>query len=140
MRRGALVAGLLVTAAAHADPAAQVLAREDARIAAMLAADRAALADILADDYTHAHNNGLVETKTEYLARSIGGAIRYRRFEPAERQVRVYGDAAVVTGRAGVEVEIEGQPRALEVRFQAVYMKQQDAWRIVAWQAAPLPP
>lgn len=125
---------------AHADAAQDVLAREDARIAAMLAADRTALDGILADDYSHAHNNGLVETKAEYLTRSIGGPIKYQRFAPADRAVRVYGDAAVVTGRAGVGVEMDGQARAVEVRFQAVYIRQNGVWRIVAWQATPLPP
>lgn len=136
-----LAALLLAFAAmnAAADPAAEVLAREDARIAAMLAADRATLGGILADDYTHAHNNGLVESKQEYLTRSIGGPIKYRRFDPADRQVRVYGDAAVITGRAAVGVEIEGQARSVDVRFQAVYVKREGAWRIVAWQATPLP-
>lgn len=125
---------------AHADAAQEVLAREDARIAAMLAADRAALGAILADDYSHAHNNGLVESKAEYLTRSIGGPIRYQRFDPADRVVRVYGDAAVLTGRAGVGVEMDGQARAVDIRFQAVYIRRDGVWRIVAWQATPLPP
>ena len=130
----------MTTTPARADATQDVLAREDARIAAMLAADRAALAGILADDYTHAHNNGLVESKQDYLAHSIGGPIRYTRFEPADRQVRVYGDAAVLTGRAGVGVDMNGQAHAVDIRFQAVYVRSGGVWRIVAWQAAPLPP
>jgi hypothetical protein len=140
LKRLAALPVALAAMNAAADPAADVLAREDARIAAMLAADRATLDDILAEDYTHAHNNGLVETKQEYLTRSIGGPIKYRRFAPADRRVRVYGAAAVITGRAAVEVEMEGQARTLTVRFQAVYVQRQGAWHIVAWQATPLPP
>lgn len=126
--------------AAAADREHEVLAREDARIAAMLAADRAKLADILAEDYTHTHNNGLVESRQEYLAHSIGGPVKYLRFEPSQRLVRVYEHTAVITGRAHVEVLMDGQPRSVDIRFTAVYVQRGRFWRIVAWQATPLPP
>ena len=58
------------------DAVSEVLARDDARIAAMLAADGAALEVVLAADYTHAHNNGLLEDCAAYLASVTRGPVR----------------------------------------------------------------
>ena len=121
------------------DAVTEVLARDDERIAAMLAADGAALEEILAADYTHAHNNGLLEDRAAYLASVVGGPVRYQRFAPRERVVRVYGATALLTGLSSVAVLYEGRPIEIEVRFLAVYLRQADGWRIAAWQATPLP-
>lgn len=121
------------------DAVSEVLARDDARIAAMLAADGAALEGVLAADYTHAHNNGLLEDRAAYLASVTRGPVRYQRFVPRERVARVYGDTALLTGLASVAVLYEGRPVEIEVRFLAVYLRQSGVWRIAAWQATPLP-
>ena len=43
---------------------------------------------------------------------------------------------ALFTGEASIRVELAGDPIDLEVRFLAVWVKHDGAWRFEAWQTA----
>src|SRR5439155_6305822 len=64
---------------AQADSASvrQVLATEDRRFAAMVHADTAALAHLLARDLTYTHTDGALNTRAELLQIVGSGALRY---------------------------------------------------------------
>lgn len=136
-----LLTGLLIGAgaAAAADPEREVREVDDRRFAAMVRADTAELDRLLADDLTYTHSTGAVETKAQFLAAISAPTIRYRSIEPSERRVRVYGDAAVITGAAAVQVTSGGQDLALRMRFTAVYVRRAGAWKLAAWQSTRLP-
>jgi ketosteroid isomerase-like protein len=58
-------------------------------------------------------------------------------------KVRVYGDAAVVTGRATIKGQLKtGADSAQDIsgqyRYTRVYVKQQGQWRLVSFQFAPV--
>ena len=57
----------------------------------------------------------------------------------SEQKVRVFGDTALVTGRAEIGAEIGGQPKTLRLRFLDVWTKTPQGWKFVAWQSTPLP-
>jgi len=53
--------------------------------------------------------------------------------------VRLAGDAALVTGRAAIEAEINGQPRSLRLVFLNAWTKTPTGWKFIAWQSTPQP-
>ena len=53
--------------------------------------------------------------------------------------MRVFGDVALITGRAAIEAEIGGQPRSLKLLFLNAWTKTPQGWKFVAWQSTPLP-
>lgn len=54
--------------------------------------------------------------------------------------MRVYGDTAVVIGRAEVKVSTQGQEAAaLSLRFTEVWVKSGGAWKLTAWQSTRIP-
>ena len=125
--------------AAGTNPEQEVREVNDRRFAAMVKADTAELGRLLADDLTYTHSTGVVETKEQFLAAISSQATRYRSIEPSEVRIRVYGEAAVVTGKVAMQATSRGQDLAFTARFTAVYARLGDAWKLVAWQTTRLP-
>ena len=74
---------------------ATLVALETRRAEAIGSGDLAALAEVLADDYLHVLAPGRVVDKAQYIEMIRNGP---RRPERGSLHVRVYGDAAVITG------------------------------------------
>ena len=53
--------------------------------------------------------------------------------------MRLGGDIALVTGRAAIEAEINGQPRSLRLVFLNARTKTPKGWKFIAWQSTPQP-
>jgi ketosteroid isomerase-like protein len=53
---------------------------------------------------------------------------------PGEMTVRVYGNAAVITGQSSVKASVGGQDMSAELRFTDVWIKRGDRWQAVASQ------
>lgn len=120
--------------------AAQVLAFEDARFAAMTRADTAWLHDALAEELTYVHTTARTETKAQFLAAIGSGAIRYWLLAPTERRVRLLGsNAAAVSGLARVRVDSGGERREFAIRYLSVYRHSGGRWQLLAWQSTRLP-
>ncbi|HZP25527.1 MAG TPA: nuclear transport factor 2 family protein [Dehalococcoidia bacterium] len=111
---------------------------ESRKFAAMVNREFAELEHILADDLTYTHSIGQLENKAEYLATLRSGNLVYQAIETEELNVRVYGDASVVTGRAKMRVGSGDQSTNLLIRFTDVYVKREGRWQLVAWQATRL--
>lgn len=146
--RALAVAALLALAAgpaaAHTEtPSAeaekQVRAAHARRFEVMVQGDTAALAPLLADDLVYTHATGQVETKAQFLESLASGRLRYRVIADPDPAVRVYGDVAVVTGRADVQATAGGRDVAFAARYLAVYVRDGGAWRLAAWQNTRLP-
>ena len=108
------------------------------RFKAMTDSDFATLEALLAADMTYSHSNGWTQTKAEFIGSLRNHELEYEEIKPDALQVRVYGSAAVVTGRAHVRAKSKGQEIAVELRFLDVYVKRQGKWQMVAWQSARL--
>jgi ketosteroid isomerase-like protein len=151
LRRALAAAALLVLFAPAAGPAAphtetpaaeaekQVREAQARRFEVMVQGDMAALAPLLAEDLVYVHGDGKVETKAQLLESLASGRLRYRAIAAPDAAVRVYGEAAVVTGRADVQATAGGRDVAFAARYLAVYVREGGAWRLAAWQTTRLP-
>lgn len=140
--RSALAAGLLVLipALGSGDILGEVTAAHDARIAATIRGDVAALASLMTDDATYTHSSGVTERKAEFLAALRNGTYVYRAIEPRQRRIRVYGEAtAVLSGPCRVVIEPAGRRTEIELFFTEVYVKQGRRWRMALWHSTRLP-
>lgn len=117
----------------------EISALENRRFEAMTNQDARALGESLADDLSYTHSTARVETKAEFISSSTSGRNTYHSIERDEVKVRRYGDTAVVTGRARMHVNANGQDVKFQVRFLDVYAKRDDVWGMVAWQFKRLP-
>ena len=119
----------------------EVLAADKQRVKALLSNDIAALEDLLADDLTYVHSNGMLDTKASYIDALRSGASRYLTMDMSDLVVRVYGETALVTGTFKARVmtargEVTPNPRVL-----IVYVKRPSSkgWQMSAWQSTSLP-
>lgn len=117
---------------------AAVRAADDARIAAMIAADSKALDALLSDRLHYAHSaEGYVENKATHighLARRIGV---YRKFDFKTRDFEVLAPGIVLSkGRALVEVGSTQVMFLVDINFLAVWQLESERWRLVAWQSS----
>jgi len=78
-------------------------------------------------------------TKNESLAFARSGAMRFQRYETSSVDVRVYGDAAIVTGRLERSRSIRGTVAIDDWRFTKVYIRREGVWKVVAFHASPGP-
>jgi len=124
---------------ARADDAADVLKRDDARFAAQLKADLAGLEDTFADGATYTHSSSAVETKKDFIEGIRTGRLKYKSYDRKDAAVALYGDTAVVTGKAFVVVVREGADVPIRVQFTNVWVKRAGKWRMVSWHSTRLP-
>jgi len=117
-----------------ADPVAEIRALEAAHNEAIVHADVAALDRMTAEDYTFITPRGFLVTKAEMLKGLGRGAFRYEYRQVYELKIRVYGDAAVVTGRSVQSGQERGQDYSDAYRFTRVYVRREGRWLSVAWQ------
>jgi ketosteroid isomerase-like protein len=104
-------------------------------IQAQLNSDIAALDRIWADDHIFTNPLGVVQTKAQRLAEIQSGSRKLELFSVTDVQVRVYGDTAVVTSRAMLKGQRQGQEISGQFRGIDVYVKKQGGWQVVAAQA-----
>jgi ketosteroid isomerase-like protein len=117
----------------------EILDRGAQRIAAMVNVDLKTLGEILRDDLTYIHSSGPIEGKAEVLDELTTGKLRYKALEPSEVGVRVYGDTALVTGRALLKVNSQKRELAFSVRFTEVWLRTHGIWQLAAWQSTRIP-
>jgi uncharacterized protein (TIGR02246 family) len=114
----------------------QILALHEAGDRALMSADIQALAEIFADDYVQYNEAGKAFTRKDVLNNFRTGAIRYPSIISTRRQIRIFGDTAVVHGAESDEVEAEGKRFSVNYVYLDVLRKENGQWKLVASQLA----
>jgi ketosteroid isomerase-like protein len=138
----AIVGASLATGASPAlsgETEQAVLAAQDRRLAATLAADVATLGSMMTDDLTYTHSSAVVETKAQFLDALKTGKYRYKSTTFEERGVRLHGDAAIVSGTCRVLVVASGKDVDIRLRFTELYVKEGGTWKMALWQSTKVP-
>ena len=112
----------------------EISALETARNQAIVHGDAAALEHMTSDDYTFITLRGELRTKAEIVKGFSSGSFKYSSRDISDLNIRVYGDAAVVTGRASQKGAENGKDYSGDYRFTRVYVKQNGRWLTVALQ------
>jgi hypothetical protein len=116
-----------------------VLKADNARFAAMLKADAAALEKLLADELTYTHSNAAVQDKAAFISDIKTGKIKYVTVEATDQKARMFGNTAIVTGGASVHVIQNGNDLTFKIRYTNTHIYRAGAWQMVAWQSTRLP-
>lgn len=96
--------------------------------------DTAALARIMSDDYATINPFGELRTKAQVLADIKSGAVKNTAFKSSDVQVRLYGNAAVLTGQVKRQAVDHERTADGQFRFMRVYVKRNGQWQNVANQ------
>jgi uncharacterized protein (TIGR02246 family) len=113
----------------------EIRALETARNEAIVHGDAASLERMTSDDYTFITLRGELRTKAEIVKGFATGAFKYGSREISDLNIRVYGNAAVVTGLSTQKGTENGKDYSGDYRFTRVYVKENGRWLTVALQA-----
>lgn len=114
---------------------------DDARTAALIAGDRARLAEILSDELRYSHASGTVHDKAAYIAAETAGHTVFKSFDYEQREFKPVGEGVVLMyGRVRIEEATAGKPVHHHLNFLAVWRREGGAWRFLSWQSCELPP
>jgi uncharacterized protein DUF4440 len=109
----------------------EIRSAEAAWMSARLTGNRAAYAELLANDFTWTYTTGRVLNRQQSIA-----ALQPRPAPALERTVHAYQHCAVVAGNA--TLTLEGKP--VHERFVRVWSKEREGWRAVHFQATEVEP
>jgi hypothetical protein len=118
---------------------AEATAAEDARYAAQMKGDVAALEKLLANDLAYTHSNAAVDNKKAFIDALRSGTTRYRTMNRSDTTTRTYGCVAILTGRADFETTTKGQDSTVALRFHAIWVKRPAGLQFISWQSTRLP-
>ena len=135
----ALLAMVVVAVlAAGPKPADEIMDAEKRWAAAVLALDFTALDKVYHDDLIYAHASGIIETKSEYLAKLRSGKQKYTGIEHHSTTVRQNGDAAVAHSIVTMKGTGAGVPFDSRLMMIHTWFKSDGSWRLVAHQTTRL--
>ncbi len=107
---------------------------EEERNQAILHGDATSLERMTSDDYTFITLRGEMLTKDEIVRNFRSVAAKYQSREISNLNIRVYGNSAVVTGRAVQKGAENGKDYSGDYWFTRVYVNQGGRWVTVALQ------
>ena len=117
----------------------EILGLEDKRFAAMITRDFAGLDKVVHEELLYTHSSGVTDTKASWIESMRSGRVKYKSVQCSERQVRFFGEVALVRGRAAIEADIGGEAKSLRLLFLNAWTRTPQGWKFVAWQSCPLP-
>lgn len=123
----------------HAEVVRTVRDLEDRRFSAIVDRDYAAFAALCDERLTYTHSNGERDTLDSYVAACEAGVYEYHSVEHPVDDVVVHGDLAVVIGRMRADLSINGVRKLLDNQSLAVWIRDDGAWRFLAFQGTPIP-
>jgi hypothetical protein len=107
----------------------EILMLEQTSNDATLKKDRAALEQLLADDYVSLNSNGTLTNKTEDITESMGA--NWTDAKMSNLKVRVYGNTAVVTGNLMLTGSAKGYVAGPRLRTD-IWVRRNGRWQEVA--------
>jgi ketosteroid isomerase-like protein len=113
-------------------PAQEVLKLDRDWAGALVRRDTTLLDRTMAEDGTTTAWRNDVQSKPQYLAEIASGDFAFKSIEIDGAKARVYGDAALVTGRYTVKGRYKEQDISGQHRYTSLYIKQQGTWRLVS--------
>ncbi|MGD2139515.1 MAG: nuclear transport factor 2 family protein [Burkholderiales bacterium] len=118
---------------------ADALQAEDARYEAQIDCDFDSLDTLLARDLVYIHSSTVQDTKASFIESLRSGKVSYHSMERSNTKVRIFGNIAIITGRADFEVTTRGRDKTLNLLFHSVWVKRDSGLQFVSWQATRLP-
>jgi ketosteroid isomerase-like protein len=110
----------------------ELLKLENAWSAAVINRDQAFLDRLCADEYISTSPDGLTADKRAEIVDLMSGRFKWESAALSDMNVRVYGNAAVVTGLNTLKGIYGDQDISGPYRFTDVFVKRDGRWQVVA--------
>lgn len=136
--RAAALCAVFLASSARADDAAFFRRCEVERRVALVGADAAAIARLMAAGAQYVHSNGEVDDAASLGRRLASGEIRYRSIVADEEHYACNATGCEVTGVQTLGVSAGGRDLTVRNRFRATWLRAGEACSLVAYQSSSL--
>jgi ketosteroid isomerase-like protein len=116
----------------------EVLQADAARAKALVENDVDALEQLLGDDLTYVHSNGMLDTKASYVGSLREGRSRYLTMDMTDVSVRPLGDVALINARFDARVQVGDREVHPNARVLIAYVKRDGRWQMIAWESTSI--
>lgn len=113
---------------------------DDARVAAILAADQAGLDRALSDELHYVHGSGKTDTKASYVQSFVSHTTVYDTYTYPERNFQAVGPGVVLMSGRSLIHSRTGGGLDHDLNFLAVWRQENGVWKLLAWQASERTP
>ena len=118
----------------------ELAAVERRLIMAVQRKDLTTLNEIWDDDYLGTAPNGRVVSKADLMAAVNDNVIQIQTLEPDDLYVRMFGDVAVMTGKAAVRATVVAEDVDTNVRGTGIFIRRNGKWKIAGVHVGPNSP
>jgi hypothetical protein len=116
-----------------------LLEMEQIRVRAYIDFNRQALEEILTDDYDYITSRGKIITRAQLISALENREVVFDSIDLDEVRIRVYGGAAVMTGKLHEVGKSGAEPFDEQFRFTRIFIKQADGnWRSAAHHSSKI--
>ena len=114
-------------------------AAEAARFQAQVDANAKVLAPLLDDKLEYVHSSGELDSKTSFIESLTTGRRDYVSTTFTIESLRIFGDVALIRGKAKVTVADNGQSKDLSLGYTDVWLWKDGRWQMTAWRSMRMP-
>ncbi len=132
MRFRILLVGLFLAGAVHAQTVDDVVRLDREISVATWTGDTVWFQQNLADDYVLITPDGEVRTKRDVIRGLVRPGLKMEPYESTEVHVRVYGDAAIVTGRMQQTFSLGRTRYKNDLRYTDIFVKRKGRWYLAS--------
>mgnify|MGYP000598184764 CR=1 FL=1 len=127
--------------ATNCDPisADEMSRAEDARYAAQINDDFAAMEKMFASDLVYIHSSAVVDNKQSYIESMRSGSVKYKVMRRSEVTVRTFGCVAIINGIGNYDVRVKENDINVVLRFTSIWHKKDNALEFISWQSTRIP-
>ena len=117
----------------------EALTAEDARYAAQLGNDFAAMDKLFSPELVYIHSNAELDSKASFIESMHSGAVKYKAMRRSDVTVRNFGCIAIINGIGNYDVLFKGNELKVALRFTSIWQKTNDGLQFVSWQSTRIP-
>lgn len=133
--------GSVATAAGSADAdVAKLTQLSNAWDKAIVAKDRKAVADNMAEDFRIIDGGANVENKQQFVDGILDENLVIDPYTVEDFEVKLLGDTALLYGRTHMTGKHAGKPFEANYRYIDIYTRREGEWQIVSVQITRIPP
>ncbi len=131
----ALMLAAALPAFAQSPDEAAIARAVDALSKAMIAADKAALESLTAEELSYGHSSPKVDTRASFVDSIVTGKSAFKTIDLTRQTIQMVGDIAIVRAHFSSDIIPEGKPGHVELEMLMVWQKRGGAWKLLARQA-----
>lgn len=140
-----LVFALCISATAARAQRAHLQIAEDSvrgaeadRREALLNADTVALSRLTASEFFEISRFGMIRSRANNMQEIATGTLKLTSIQLDSLSVRIYGDAALLSGISENVGEYRGMPFSGRIRYTRLFVRREGRWQAVAMQHTPM--